>query len=94
VWTINKSNLLRPTYLNPIGEIVPRFEVHHNAGHMVFVYGDDNLMAALRAMWRHRLSGVPILDRSSKQLIGNVRYNDLRIILDKPHVFNQRRFVL
>ena len=58
---------------------------------MVMAYGDDALMAALRAMWKYRISGVPILDRPSKSLIGNIRYCDLRVLLDKPHVFLRRK---
>jgi len=67
------------------------FETERNAGQMVFVYGDDSLMKALRAMWKYRISGVPILDRSSKSLIGNIRYCDVRIVLDKPQVFLRRK---
>ena len=66
-----------------------RFEAEHNAGQMVLIHSDDTLMAALRAMWKYQISGVPVLDRSSKSLSGNICYCDLRIILDKPHVFHE-----
>lgn len=71
-----------------------RFHVEHSAGAVVSVHGDDTLIVALQAMWKHRISGIPVLDRSSRCIIGNIHFSDLRIILDKPHVFNQRRFVV
>lgn len=85
--------LLKDVLMEEKGVGVFRFETEHNAGQMVFVYSDDSLMKALRAMWKYRISGVPILDRSSKSLLGNIRYCDVRILLDKPHVFMRRKLV-
>lgn len=70
------------------------FEAESNGGQMISVHDDDTLMTALRAMWKYRISGVPVLDRSTKRLIGNIRYCDLRIILDEPEVFYHRKEML
>ncbi|XP_024366318.1 SNF1-related protein kinase regulatory subunit gamma-1 isoform X1 [Physcomitrium patens] len=70
------------------------FETEYNAEQLVFVHGDETLVTALHAMWKYRISGVPILDRPSKRLIGNIRYCDLLILLEDAQVFSKRNELL
>jgi CBS-domain-containing membrane protein len=68
-----------------------RFELEHNSGTLVGVNGDDTLITAFRAMWKHRVSAMPVTDTASKHIIGTLRNTDLLILLDQPNLFNKRR---
>ncbi|CAK9203310.1 unnamed protein product [Sphagnum jensenii] len=70
------------------------FELEHNSGTLVGVNGDDTLITAFRAMWKHRVSAMPVTDTASKHIIGTLRNTDLLILLDQPHLFNKRREIL
>ncbi|CAK9863884.1 unnamed protein product [Sphagnum jensenii] len=70
------------------------FELEHNSGTLVGVNGDDTLITAFRAMWKHRVSAMPVTDTASKHIIGTLRNTDLLILLDQPNLFNKRREIL
>lgn len=42
-------------------------------------------------LWKHRISGVPVIDRQSKRVLGNVRNTDVRLLLDNHKLFSERR---
>lgn len=65
-----------------------RFEMGDSVVH---VHGDQSVAEALHKLWESRLSGMPILDRTSKRLIGTLRITDVPLLLDERRLFSGRK---
>ncbi|XP_031477118.1 SNF1-related protein kinase regulatory subunit gamma-1-like isoform X1 [Nymphaea colorata] len=65
-----------------------RFEMGDSVVH---VNGDQSVAEALHQLWENRLSGIPILDRTSKRLIGALRITDIPLLLDDSRLFSGRK---
>ncbi|KAF3783181.1 SNF1-related protein kinase regulatory subunit gamma-1 [Nymphaea thermarum] len=65
-----------------------RFEMGDSVVH---VNGDQSVAEALHQLWENRLSGIPILDRTSKRLIGALRITDIPLLLDESRLFSGRK---
>eukprot|EP00246_Nothoceros_aenigmaticus_P005156 TRINITY_DN17013_c0_g1_i1.p1 TRINITY_DN17013_c0_g1~~TRINITY_DN17013_c0_g1_i1.p1 ORF type:complete len:527 (-),score=92.25 TRINITY_DN17013_c0_g1_i1:563-2098(-) len=70
-----------------------RFDADRDAGQIVLVYSDDALSTALDCMWKQSVNSVPVINRETNEIIGNVRNSDLRLLLDTPDLFNRRRSI-
>ncbi|CAN6446638.1 unnamed protein product [Victoria cruziana] len=65
-----------------------RFEMGDSVVH---VHGDQSVAEALHKLWESRLSGMPILDSTSKRLIGTLRITDVPLLLDERRLFSGRK---
>jgi len=62
-----------------------------SAGQIIHLYGDQYIIDAMDCLWKHRISGVPVIDRHSKRILGSVRNTDVRLLLDNHKLFSERR---
>ncbi|KAF6166687.1 hypothetical protein GIB67_005549 [Kingdonia uniflora] len=62
-----------------------------NDGRLVYVYGDQTLAEALHCLRENKVDGVPVINRETKTLIGNVRVHDIHLLLDNEKFFRDRR---
>ncbi|EFJ15015.1 hypothetical protein SELMODRAFT_445715 [Selaginella moellendorffii] len=73
----------------PLTEL--RAQLGLGASEVVCVNHDDVILDAMTTMWKFRISSVPVVERESRRLIGNVRGTDVLLMIEKPELFHQRR---
>ncbi|PIA55800.1 hypothetical protein AQUCO_00700254v1 [Aquilegia coerulea] len=64
-----------------------RFE---NDGCSFCIYGNQSIAEAFHSLWENKKNQIAVLNRETTKLIGVVRTDDLRILLDDDEVFHNR----
>lgn len=62
-----------------------------NKGRIVFIHGDENISDAFHSLRGSQIDAVPVVDHQTKKLIGNVRSNDIHLLLDNNELFDNRK---
>ncbi|MCO5549096.1 hypothetical protein L7F22_002562 [Adiantum nelumboides] len=68
-----------------------KFEVDDASRDIVHIDSKKTVLEAMMSLWKHRVSGMPIIDSESQKIIGNIRTMDVGLLLDSSEIFERRR---
>ncbi|MCO5575731.1 hypothetical protein L7F22_029534 [Adiantum nelumboides] len=68
-----------------------KFEVDDALRDIEHIDSKKTVLEAMMSLWKHRVSGMPIIDSESQKIIGNIRTMDVGLLLDSSEIFERRR---
>lgn len=62
-------------------------------GQVISIQSDDLILEAFKKMRDNQIGGVPVVEGTKKQIVGNVSIRDIRHLLLKPQLFSNFRYL-